>query len=112
MQCGVCTHSFAGSRLVSCQVPETVCCRSRELPACSPGIFLRGTLPRRYTLSSSSLYNGSLYNGRQSNCRITPQHTLHSKEEHKLFYAEQCHDRQWLRCVTLVSRQVDATARL
>ena len=55
MQCGVCTHSFAGSRLVSCHVPETVCCRSRDLPACSPGAFLRGALPWRYPLSSSSL---------------------------------------------------------
>ena len=36
------THSLAGSRLESCQVPETVCCRSRDL---SPGAFLRGARP-------------------------------------------------------------------
>ena len=43
-QHGAGAYSFAGSRLVSCQVPETVCCRSKDLPAVSPGCFLRCVL--------------------------------------------------------------------
>lgn len=45
-------HSLSA---VFCHVPETVCCRSSMLLSCSLGAFLRGDLPGRQLLSSSSL---------------------------------------------------------